>query len=436
MYWNPPEEVLIKICGFLSQVSLANGKPTHRPRRERARRGAPTVCASTAPHSNMQDIVLHELQASTSFSWSQILGEDLATHLFHDCRLALMNKAASNGYTATASRLLRTGLPPDSGNALHSAVSSGHLGVVVALLQERADVNLKKLSDRGRTPLHMAAQRAVEHADWQLHKALVDCDADPHAEDTLGKTPASLAQETSLSAAAVDGDTEAIQKLLILRCDPNATGSAWRTKSWSGTCKSPLWLSTQENHFDAVRILLAGRADVNAGQPLRRAVEDGHSEIVKLLLQAGANPSFDYVPGYRNEWRESIGESALPSSDSAIDAVEIAVRRGDAAVVQQFLDAGVVSSVMPLLKFALERNDKDVAALLLNARADPNGEVPIYFYNDMDIDCFLPGVPLNLVERNTGLMGLLLGAGADPGLTRRFHESAAQYEQYIFEQYG
>jgi len=412
----------------------------------------------------LQDIVLHELQASTSFSWSQILGEEFATRLFYDTRLSLMNKAASHGYTATALRLLRTGFHPGSGHMLHSAVIGGHLGVVVALLQWRADVNLNNY-DKCRTPLHMAALRAAENSDWQLHSTLVDYGADQNAEDELGKTPATLAQDASLSAAAFHGNTDAILKLLMLRCDPNARGSAWRTECWRGRCESPLSLATKGNYSDAVRILLANGADANIDEPLRRAVERGNQEIVSLLLHAGANSSVTRrrgsrrrrVDGHSNNMHEESDSDTCHSDhdSSAEDAVRIAIRRGHATVVQAFLDAGVVSSSTPLLHYALERMYEcygggwqchphpkalaepagGVVAVLLNANADPNESVPIHLRYDSNIGCFLDGVPLNLVEGDSQLTRMLLEAGADPSLVDRFYELAAAKHQYFFDRY-
>lgn len=415
MYWSPPDEVLIKIGNFLVWKNRRQRVKAHKLSSSYVMKG--------------RKMALYELQVSTSFSWNQILGEELTSHLLHGERLKIMNHAASNGYTATALQLLRGGWHPDWGNVLHRAVRDGQLGVAVALLQWRADANLKESSGRGRTPLHMAAQRVAEHTDWHLHNVLLDYGADLSAQDSQGKTPADLVQETSLSAAASDGDTEAILSLLTLRCDPNATGSFWQRPRGSRKCLSPLYLAVQEHHSDAIRVLLASGADTSIDQPLRLAVFRGDQEIVNLLLDARANPSLD-----------PIDSDATPSDwgRGPFEAVAIAVYMGHASVTQLFLDAGIVSDTTPLLLSALERNHRDVVAVLLNARADPNASVsislllPSTMEDQYGVWCCLPGVPLNKVCYNPELMQLLLEARADPNLAHRFHElEAAKMAEWL-----
>lgn len=52
---------------------------------------------------------------------------------------------------------------------------------------------------------------------------------------------------------------------------------------------TPLWMASQDDHAEVVKLLLAANADVNAADttdgvtPLDIALQQGHSEIVRLL---------------------------------------------------------------------------------------------------------------------------------------------------------
>ena len=57
---------------------------------------------------------------------------------------------------------------------------------------------------------------------------------------------------------------------------------------------TPLLMASQNGHAEVVKLLLAAKADVNAAMtngvtPLFIASEKGHTEIVKLLLAARAD---------------------------------------------------------------------------------------------------------------------------------------------------
>ncbi len=65
---------------------------------------------------------------------------------------------------------------------------------------------------------------------------------------------------------------------------------------------TPLTYAGVNNHLDVARLLLANGADVDAHEekmigntPLAEAVREGTPEMVKLLLDAGADPT---IPGW------------------------------------------------------------------------------------------------------------------------------------------
>jgi outer membrane protein assembly factor BamB len=86
-------------------------------------------------------------------------------------------------------------------------------------------------------------------------------------------------------SAARKGDAKAVEALLAKGADVNAKTSYGVTA---------LWLAAYKGHRDVVQQLLRHKADVNVrdgiwgSTPLGMAVDGGHVEIVRLLLQAGA----------------------------------------------------------------------------------------------------------------------------------------------------
>ncbi|KAF2260186.1 ankyrin, partial [Lojkania enalia] len=107
------------------------------------------------------------------------------------------------------------------------------------LLALGADVN-KATSDRQLTPLHLAAEFSSE----DTFALLLDAGADPHARSGSGTT--------AFYRAARGGNTHILRRLRECDCDVNA-------------CTFDNWT------------------------PLLEAVENGHEEVVDLLLEWGAD---------------------------------------------------------------------------------------------------------------------------------------------------
>ena len=93
-----------------------------------------------------------------------------------------------------------------------------------------------------------------------------------------------LATASSLTEAAMQGDTEKVQALLAKGADVNAKANNGATAliaaAWGG-------------HSDTVQALLAKGADVKAktnggGTALMMAIKEGHKEIVRILMEAKA----------------------------------------------------------------------------------------------------------------------------------------------------
>ena len=147
----------------------------------------------------------------------------------------------------------------------------------------------------------------------------------------------------------------------------------------------------------------------NSEAPLIWASDKGYSEIVELLIEAGANIN-------------AQGGEALST----------AVYNGNIEIVQILLEAGSIG-IDGALNLSISRqmfkdveieNNLDIAKLLLEAGADPNAVI----YED-------PGESLlhnavNRAEKRPGAVGmvkLLLKAGANPNATEIDGVSVLQY---------
>ncbi len=218
-------------------------------------------------------------------------------------------------------KALRTALketPVDVRNAkgqtaLHLAVSQKQQKAAQALLKAGADVNARGM--RGSTPL----MEAVRVRDLPMVQTLLKAGADVKAKDQEGCTALSLAADPVLG--------EIVRALLKAGADPNAR--------WQG--KTPIMHALEEQKWDIAKLLLKSGADAraqsdngftllmfalpsfidggsdpkapvqmfqtlldagadvkpqdkrNGASALHYAAIVGHTEIVKLLLKAGAD---------------------------------------------------------------------------------------------------------------------------------------------------
>ena len=150
-------------------------------------------------------------------------------------------------------------VPRKSITALEWAARTGYTEVVKALLDNNADVNVRRPID-GVTPLHIATQEGHR----EVVKLLLDNKADVNASRTNdGATP--------LHVAAQNGHTEVVKLLLDNKADVNAS----RTNDGA----TPLHVAAQNGHTEVVKLLLDNKADVNA-----RRTNDGGTPLHLSLI--------------------------------------------------------------------------------------------------------------------------------------------------------
>ena len=231
----------------------------------------------------------------------------LREHGAHDPTVDIY-EAAGSGDLAAA-RVLLQGRPDlVSVNILFGmtplqwAVQKGHLDMAELLLDNKADVNAKDIL--GETALHYAARNGRP----DLVAILLSHGAKINTRNKAGQTPFQLATEgnhkdvinllgghggkggampkVDIFEAAGTGNAEAVRELLEKH--PGLVSKKSRTGD------TPLHVAAMNGRTEVVKLLLAGKADVNARNdygvtPLHNAAGNGLTEVVALLLAGGAD---------------------------------------------------------------------------------------------------------------------------------------------------
>ena len=277
---------------------------------------------------------------------------------------------------------------------LVAAVADQNRGAVKKLIREGADVNVRRAD--GTTALLWA----VHWDDLELIDLLLESGADPNTADDHGVTP--------LERASENANAEVVERLL-------ARGAEAAAKRVSGL--TPLMTAARTGNIDVVRALVDRGAVVNArthetnSTALMWALAAPHPEVVRLLLDSGADPEIATTTG--------------------ITPLMFAARNGDKAMGEVLLEAGInVNDTSHdgthVLPFAIAAGQSEFALFLLDHGADPDswmggvsalhaaaGPVATWLRSWVRGHGPIGGRRLNAIER-LELVEALLVAGADP----------------------
>lgn len=227
--------------------------------------------------------------------------------------------AAQEGHCSTVRHLLDRKSPIDhrgynGHSALSAAALQGHGEVVELLLRRGADTDVRDAE--GRPLLYLLIlEGCLDIATLLIEKGGVPLES----RDAEGRT--------ALHVAAWQGDLDGVELLLRHGADPNALDSegrpplhsvAWRGNKDTGrlllrarginvdlACKkqgaTALSIAAQEGHTEIVAILLENGAkpdlvDHYGRSPVKVAGKRGHFSIVRLLESYGANPFLGFPP--------------------------------------------------------------------------------------------------------------------------------------------
>lgn len=149
----------------------------------------------------------------------------------------------------------------------------------------------------------------------------------PHArnmEEGLVEKDRALAY-ISLIYAAEKGDNAVVRAWIARGVDVNGRNLDAEKSELAEAAKlmdAPVVVAAAKGHLDAVKILLAAKADPNrcccsCVTALHRAIKGQHADIVKVLLDAGANPRALY--------------------DMSLSPLELAKKTGN-AVIQKYIE--------------------------------------------------------------------------------------------------
>lgn len=251
--------------------------------------GHRAVCAALTERGSMARVGEMDIEGRTSLILAAQEGHLGTVRLLLDRRSPIdhraydghsaLSAALLEAHSEVADLLMRRGADTDVRDAegrplLYLLVLEGRLEMA-ALLIEKGGVPLESRDPEGRTALHVASwQGNVEMVDLLLKHG-----ANPNAQDTEGRPP--------LHSAAWTGHGEVGSRLLEasgvtidLTCHQKATA---------------LSIASQEGHANIVGMLLERGAnpdhmDKYARSPIKVAGKHGHFNIVRLLESYGAKP--------------------------------------------------------------------------------------------------------------------------------------------------
>jgi len=180
------------------------------------------------------------------------------------------------------------------------------------LLEAGFDVNASQ-SD-GATALHWAAY----HRDASLAELLLDAGVDPSIANRNGSTPLWLASN--------QGDVDVINVLLKAGADANEELPLGRR---------PLMLAARSGVEEAARVLLDAGADPNASESergttaLMQAADQGHADVMKLLIANGADVAATSAPVMRDGRSAALGNSEDPRINVRRQTIVVVCERSE-----------------------------------------------------------------------------------------------------------
>uniref|UniRef100_A0A669QGE9 K Homology domain-containing protein n=1 Tax=Phasianus colchicus TaxID=9054 RepID=A0A669QGE9_PHACC len=208
-------------------------------------------------------------------------GAGINTHS-NEFKESALTLACYKGHLDMVRFLLEAGADQEhKTDEMHTALMEACM-VNTALLIERG-ANLEEVNDEGYTPLMEAAREGHEEMVALL---LAQGESNEHSPFYVSganiNAQTEETQETALTLACCGGFSEVADFLIKAGADIELG------------CSTPLMEAAQEGHLELVKYLLAAGANVHAttatgDTALTYACENGHTDVADVLLQAGAD---------------------------------------------------------------------------------------------------------------------------------------------------
>ncbi len=280
---------------------------------------------------------------------------------------------------------------------IYEAVSAGDKKTIVRLLDSGANPNVMTTS--GETPLAFA----IAGEDLEMVDLLLSNGADASLTSSGGQSPllvavaegniaianllivagAELDKQTLLAKAYELRDDPLMNLLLYAGADPESTFPESKERVFDAAVK--------DGATGAVRTLLAAGATI--GDNLWAALLTGQDDLIRLILQAGADPRqmgpdgedpLDYCLTRQryNAARVLLAGGANPNArfDGSESWLSKSVREGDSDIALTLIESGAkVKDVRAkdghtLLGWSIAHQMVDVTKALLAAEVDPDGQ--------------------------------------------------------------
>jgi len=380
--------------------------------------------------------------------------------------MTALTYAIASGDRAKQDALLKSGATPEvSGIAgeplLCEAVTAGDHDLVRRLLAQGA--NCQILSSEKRSPL----QAAISSEDLDLVDLLLGNGAEPsftgadvdsplHIAVSLGNL--AIAHQLLAAGAELDKQT-LLAKSYVLRDDPLMS-----LLLHSGADPESTLPGTQERVFDAavrdgatgaVRTLLAAGAKI--GDNLWAALLTGQDDLIRLILQAGANPRqpgpngqdpLDYCLTNERYAAARVLLDGGADPNARFDANETwlskSVREGNTDVALALVEKGAnvkgikTSDGHTLIGWAIANQMTEVSIALIKAGIDPEAEERIpartefrdkfestTFRYHLQVDSRIRPIMMASAQRNHEVAQALMDAGAKRNSYSRKYLSGA-----------
>jgi ankyrin repeat protein len=320
--------------------------------------------------------------------------------------------AASFGHSAVVSRLIQIGAnqhmvsSSKKSTLLHLAVASGNIATVEAVL---------RCSDCAVDAVDVTGESALSIAAISGHVAILSLliakGADPNVPFLLNGLPSSL-----LAHPAVLSCPDVLITLLRAKANPN-----WCCLQGVGIV-SVVHVAAHVANLPALRLLADRLGNVNQiaadrSTPLLFAAQRGHVDVVKVLLQYGADPLLADVRG-----TAPLAAAAAMGHIDTVDALLTHVKAVRPDIMPMLLDGTPWPESRSALAFAAEFNHESIVHQLLAAGAKPNtratdGITPLFVAAEGGFDGVVKalcsyGADLNLGRLHDGTTPLMAAAAA------------------------